>query len=128
MIMSNGGTNCLISLLRQNPSSFLLLLPGSSSSFLFPSFIILIRNSPTNYCGLKERWKDVVEFARKARGVSAMDLDVAPTCYPQPQVVSILSQPIFIIGNFLLNVKLYYKQDRTQIYCIHMYVSRYYNT
>lgn len=70
MIVFNGGTNCLISLLRQNPLS---------SSPPRPSFLFtLIRGFLTKG---QTRWKDAAEFVRKARVLFATNLDVAPGSY-----------------------------------------------
>lgn len=117
-VVFNSRINCLISLLRQNFSTFPLpdrLLPFSvphHPNSLFPRRII---TAPA-------RWKDV-QFTGKAGGVYSRWILMLHTYLLSTAAGWILSQPIFIIGNFLLNVKLYYKQDQTDVYCIYTFFS-----
>jgi len=81
MIASNGGTNCLISLLRQNPSS-------RSSPFRAP---FLLRCNPRFPDELP--WPDAIEgravgFVRiRLVHRSRTNLDVAPGCYVRPRAI-----------------------------------------
>jgi len=82
MIASNGGTNCLISLLRQNPSSRSPRLPRSRRPFL-------LRCNP--------RFPDELPDAMEGRAAgfvrirlvhrSRTNLDVAPGCYMRPRAI-----------------------------------------